>query len=124
MSTPSLRPRLISPLLDSSPTLLRSRTKQEHSAYQDVPSHQEDRIFVLIQPWQVLKAVSAQVWPGVSIRLEKKPRKRKNPMYTHNKTKKAILLKIKFKLQINITIMRKMPNNSIYSCNIQYKESL
>lgn len=28
-------------------------------------------------------------------------------MYTHNKTKKAILLTIKFKLQINITVMRK-----------------
>lgn len=28
-------------------------------------------------------------------------------MYTHNKTKKAILLKIQSKLQINITIIRK-----------------
>jgi len=49
---------------------------------------------------------------------------KKRQQKKHRRTltkKKAILLEMKFKLQINITIMRKMPNNSIYSCNIQYK---
>lgn len=40
-----------------------------------------------MQPWQGLRPVSARVQAGVGVRLEEKPQMRKDPMYTHNKTK-------------------------------------